>query len=201
MNLSTLLTDARASHRSVTAVLKKIYEALDEDTKFERYDDHFARMVVPFDLMVQFDMVKLLLKGRVKEDALIFIKGMHSFHFELFDYLRQYADVRRIEWDIDYDNFLSLDADGIERFLAIAKASISPLWDETVRTMAGADFATENLFPKLEQGLFGLIASFMMVDETVTETELRRGIETIREDILLPIIAANEDLKKQFEGE
>ena len=201
MNLSTLLTDARASHRSVIAVLKKVYDALDEDTKAERYDGSFARMVVPFDLMAQFDMVKLLVKGRVKEDSLIFLKGMHSFHFELFDYLKKYADVHRIEWDIDYDNFLGLDDSGVERFLAVAKASIAPLWEETLRTTAKADFVSENLFPKLEEGFFGLIASFLMVDETVDETELRRGIETIREDILLPIVASNEDLKKQIEGE
>ena len=201
MNIAPLLQDAKASHDRIVEELTRVYNQLDENMKFDRFNDRVERLVVPFDLKLQFDLLKLALAGRKKEDSLAFLYGAGFFQYEILRYVKEYADVRGIEnLDATYQNILAISEEERARFLAIAKASIEPLWDDALKAISKADLVVErDAFQSLENHLLRFVDCFLMVDESVTETEIRKAVETIRVNMLGPIVEANDELFRRSE--
>ena len=201
MNIAPLLQDAKASHDRIVEELTRVYDQLDENMKFDRFNDRVERLVVPFDLKLQFDLLKLALTGRKKEDSLAFLYGAGFFQYEILRYVKEYADVRGIEnLDVTYQNILAISEEERARFLAIAKASIEPLWDDALKAISKADLVVErDAFQSLENHLLRFVDCFLMVDESVTETEIRKAVETIRVNMLGPIVEANDELFRRSE--
>jgi hypothetical protein len=201
MNIAPLLQDAKASHDRIVEELTRVYDQLDENMKFDRFNDRVERLVVPFDLKLQFDLLKLALAGRKKEDSLAFLYGAGFFQYEILRYVKEYADVRGIEnLDVTYQNILTISEEERARFLAIAKASIEPLWDDALKAISKADLVVErDAFQSLENHLLRFVDCFLMVDESVTETEIRKAVETVRVNMLGPIVEANDELFRRSE--
>lgn len=201
MNIAPLLQDAKASHDRIVEELTRVYDQLDENMKFDRFNDRVERLVVPFDLKLQFDLLKLALAGRKKEDSLAFLYGAGFFQYEILRYVKEYADVRGIEnLDVTYQNILTISEEERARFLAIAKASIEPLWDDALKAISKADLVVErDAFQSMENHLLRFVDCFLMVDESVTETEIRKAVETVRVNMLGPIVEANDELFRRSE--
>ncbi len=201
MNIAPLLQDAKASHDRIVEELTRVYDQLDENMKFDRFNDRIERLVVPFDLKLQFDLLKLALAGRKKEDSLAFLYGAGFFQYEILRYVKEYADVRGLDnLDVTYQNLLTISQEERARFPALAKASIEPLWDDALKAISKADLVVErDAFQSLENHLLRFFDCFLTVDESVTETEIRKAVETVRVIMLGPIVEANDELFRRSE--
>ena len=200
MNVAPLLHDAQVSHDRIVEELNALFAALDETIKDERFGDDPKRLIVPFDLMLQLELLRLALKTRKKREAIEFLRSMGSFQYELMKYLEEYAEVRGIVINVGYNSILALEPEPLGRFLAIAKAAVAPLWADALTAMANSDLIVErDIFQVLEDNLLRLVDCFLMIDETVTETEIRLAVETVRETMLAPIVSANDELFRRSE--
>ena len=201
MNMTSLLADARANHAKVVATLKSIYESMDEEAQSLRFESQLDRFVLPFDLMVQRELLKIAFSSKAKEDSIQFLNRMRGFQYDLFRYLKIYSVIHKIRWDVEYENVLSLGEEEQARVLDIAKVAILPLWEDALRALSKVDLVNNDYYKDLEGSILNVVISFLMVDESVDEIEIRRAIERIREDIFQPIIECNPDLQSKLQGE
>ena len=103
MRPSLLLNDARLSHDILVRELKAIYEKLDDATKADLFDNKVERLIVPFDLTLQFDLLKLALASKKKEESLAFLRGMGYFHYDILKFQEEYMNASGKDKD---DTFL-----------------------------------------------------------------------------------------------
>ncbi len=61
MNVAPLLHDAQVSHDRIVEELNALFAPLDETIKDERFGDDPKRLIVPFDLMLQLELLRLAL--------------------------------------------------------------------------------------------------------------------------------------------
>ena len=198
MRPDLLLHDARQSHDILVKELTALFNKLDDTTKFDHFDDKPERLIVPFDLTLQFDMLKMALAAKKKAECLDFLRGMGYFHYDVLRFLKEYADVRGIEIDVTYDNILSLDEEQLTRAMGILEAGIIPLWGDALDAMSKSDLIVEkDVFQILQDNLYRIIDCFLMVDDETTDTDVRKAAESVRVHMLLPILENNDELFKR----
>ena len=201
MRPSLLLNDARLSHDILVRELKAIYEKLDDATKEDRFDNKVERLIVPFDLALQLDLLKLALASRKKEESLAFLRGMGYFQYDILKFLKHYAEIRELSVDATYDNILSLSEEAQRRVIDIANAGVAPLWDDALNALSKADLIVEkDVFQIIQDNLYRIVDCFLMVDDENTDTDVRLAVENVRVHMLLPIIDCNDELFKRTEA-
>ena len=201
MNIALLLLDARKSHETIVDELRVIYDQLDEDLRCERFDDKFERLVVPFDLALQYEMLKIALQSQQrKRDFLIFLRSMDVFSYDVLRFTEEYVSLRGIEIPISYENCLQNDKDANDRLLGIIKAGITPLWEDALAALAKSDLAiNKDVYQILEDNLLRIIDCFLLVDEGISDTEIRQAMEGVRLNMLSKIVEANEELFRRVD--
>lgn len=196
MNIALLLLDAKKSHENLVDELRVIFDRLDPELKSDRFDDKLERLVVPFDLMLQYEMLHIALQSQSKKrDFLIFIRSMDVFSYDILRFGEEYAAVRPIDIEINYEKCLHDDKEENERLLGILKAGVTPLWEDALAALTKSDLVIEkDVYQILEDNLLRIIDCFLMVDEEISDTEIRQMMEGVRLNMLAPIVEANEEL-------
>lgn len=196
MNIALLLLDAKKSHENLVDELRVIFDRLDPELKSDRFDDKLERLVVPFDLMLQYEMLHIALQSQSKKrDFLIFIRSMDVFSYDILRFGEEYAAVRPIDIEISYEKCLHDDKEENERLLGILKAGVTPLWEDALAALTKSDLVIEkDVYQILEDNLLRIIDCFLMVDEEISDTEIRQMMEGVRLNMLAPIVEANEEL-------
>ncbi len=196
MNIALLLLDAKKSHENLVDELRVIFDRLDPELKSDRFDDKLERLLVPFDLMLQYEMLHIALQSRSKKrDFLIFIRSMDVFSYDILRFGEEYAAIRPIDIEISYEKCLHDGKEENERLLGILKAGVAPLWEDALTALTKSDLVIEkDVYQILEDNLLRIIDCFLMVDEEISDTEIRQMMEGVRLNMLAPIVEANEEL-------
>ncbi|MCR5348373.1 MAG: hypothetical protein K6E59_02040 [Bacilli bacterium] len=200
MKPSLLLPDAKAAHDTLVRELTAVFNQLDPLLKAERFDDDPQRLIVPFDLMLQFDLLNLALEAQDKQGCIQFLKGMATFHYDLIAYANEYATVREVSPEFSWDRFLWMSEGDIGRSLAIISAGVEPLWEDALAAMSKADLSIEkDLYQIFEDNIYRIADCFLMVDDRSTDTDVRKAIERIRTHMMIPIVRSNDELFKRVD--
>ena len=196
MNVALLLLDARKSHEHIVDELRVIFDQLDDEIKQERFEGKLERLIVPFDLALQYEMLKIALQSKAKKrDYLIFLRSMDIFAYDLLRYAEEYAKVRYIDIEVSYEKCLAESQEENERLLGILQAGIAPLWEDALAALSKSDLVVnKDVYQILKDNLLRIVDCFLMVDESVSDTEIRQAMEGVRSNMLSPIVSANEEL-------
>ena len=198
MKPSLLLNDAKAAHDTLVAELTRLFDKLDEETKAERFGSDPRRLVVPFDLSLQLELLKMALSSTKRKDFIAFLRGMGFFHYDILKFLNEYAAIRRIDLTVDWDRLLEYSPEGQARVLSVASAGVTPLWEDALEAMGKSDLILDkDVFQIFEDNIYRIVDCFLMVDDATTEEDVRKALEVIHASMMQPIINANDELFKR----
>jgi len=196
MNVALLLIDARASHEKIVEELRVIFDKLDEDTKKRLFEERFERLIVPFDLALQCEMLKIALDStRKRREFLVFLRSMDVFSYDALRFLEEYAKLRQIDIEVSYEKCLSATHDEAERLLTILKAGVAPLWEDALTALGQSDLViNKDVYQIFEDNLLRIMDCFLMVDDGITDGEILKALGGVRENMLSRIVTSNEEL-------
>lgn len=200
MKPSLLIPDAKAAHDTLVKELGALFEKLDSDTKTIRFENDLQRLIVPFDLMLQLDLLKLALEANDKDGCISFLRQMNTFSYDLMAFATEYAEIREIDLKFRWDRFLWIGEEEKARSFAIISAGVTPLWEDALAAMAKSDLAIEkDVYQILEDNIYRMVDCFLMVDDKTNDTDVRKAVERVRSHMMLPIVSSNDELFKRID--
>ena len=197
MKLSVLLEDAKSSHDTIIATLGECFAKIDAPHRHEYFGDDSRRWVIGFDLALEYSLLKIALSdGKNPTPYLTFIRAMNYFCYDIIDFTNEYLAIRGQRGRFIYDDFMNPNVR--EKLMAAVKEAIRPIIDDALTGAETADFIIDkDHYQILEDNILRIVDCFLLVTKGLDEIETRKAIETVREEVLLPIIKNNDELLRR----
>ncbi len=197
MKLSVLLEDAKKSHDTLVATLEECFAKIDPPIKREYFDGDSRRWVIGFDLTLEYSMLRIALAGDKNPiPYLTFIRAMNFFCYDIVEFTNEYLRVRNQRGRFVYDDLL--DESKTEKLLALIKEAIDPIIRDSLSGAETSDFILDkDHYQIIEDNVLRIVDCFLLVSKSLGEAETRAAIETVRREVLLPIIKNNDELLKR----
>ena len=197
MKLSVLLEDAKKSHDTLVATLSECFEKIDAPKRHAYFHDDERRWVIGFDLALERSLLKIALAdGRNPIPYLTFIRAMNYFSYDILDFTNEYLSIRGQSGHFIYDDFL--DKDRGAKLMDLVKEATNPIIKDALSGAESADFVIDkDHFQIIEDNILRIVDCFLLVSKSLNEIETRKAIETVREEVLVPIIRNNDDLLRR----
>ena len=194
MKLSLLLDDAKKSHDTLVETLGKCYETIDVRDRREFFDSDLRRWVIGFDLALEYSMLKIALAGdKDPIPYLTFIRAMNYFSYDIVEFTNEYLSIRGQRGRFIYDDLL--DKTKTERLLALIKTAIDPIIEDALVGTKAADLILDkDHYQIIEDNVLRIVDCFLLVSKGLDEAQTRKAIDTVREEVLFPIIKNNDEL-------
>ena len=194
MKLSLLLDDAKKSHDTLVETLGKCYETIDVRDRREFFDSDLRRWVLGLDLALEYSMLKIALAGdKDPIPYLTFIRAMNYFSYDIVEFTNEYLSIRGQRGRFIYDDLL--DKTKTERLLALIKTAIDPIIEDALVGTKAADLILDkDHYQIIEDNVLRIVDCFLLVSKGLDEAQTRKAIDTVREEVLFPIIKNNDEL-------
>lgn len=197
MKLSLLLDDAKKSHDTLVATLEESFSRIDAPVKRECFDGDTRRWVIGFDLALEYSLLKIAFAGdKNPVPYLIFLRAMNYFSYDVVEFTNEYLAIRGQRGRFVYDDLL--DEEKRDSLLLLIKTAIDPILEDTLLGAETADFIIDkNRYQVIEDNILRIVDCFLLSSKGLDETQTRKAIDMVREEVLLPIIKNNDDLLKR----
>ena len=197
MKLSALLEDAKSSHDTLIATLGECFTKIDAPSRHEFFNDDSRRWVIGFDLALEYSLLKIALSGgKNPVPYLTFIRAMNYFSYDIIDFTNEYISLRGQRGRFIYDDFMNPNTS--DKLMNLVKEAITPIIEDALTGAKTADFVIDkDHYQILEDNILRIVDCFLLVTKSLDEIETRKAIETVREEVLLPIIKNNDELLRR----
>ena len=199
MKLSLLLDDAKKAHDTLLETLEECFEKIDPPVKREYFDGDTRRWFLGFDLALEFSLLKIALSGNKNPiPYLTFIRAMNYFCYDIVEFTNEYLSVRGQRGKFIYDDLL--DEKKRDDLLFLIQTAIEPILKDALSGAETADFILSiDRYQIVEDNVLRIVDCFLLVTKGLDEAETRKAIDTVREEILIPIIKNNDELLKRVQ--
>ena len=197
MKLSDLLEDAKKSHDTLVATLSECFEKIDAPKRHSYFHDDDRRWVIGFDLALEFSMLKIALaEGRDPIPYLTFIRAMKYFSYDIIDFTNEYLSIRNQPGHYIYDDLLNKELS--PKLMKLIREAISPIVQDALAGVESTDLVIDkDHYQIVEDNVLRIVDCFLLVSKNLSEVETRLAIETVREEVLVPIIKNNDELLRR----